>query len=502
MKIYPADWQKTHPYSGADSTDSFYARIVGEVIGALNLTGLSDVLDDDKLERVAFALTSWFEDVISEVGVWRSFTEVCKKRYGCYLPFFNIEETGYYPDEINQDDVQFLLWHYVQQENIGRALMNPENVAIKLASILVYGVFDSYYETAPENTKLKNFFTSLKVDGENFYALRDVLAWLRFDCFFSVWNEEQFLASTYDLLEDFDDDFFSGDDFVDRMGLLTYYFHVNDIMSGRNLLGLTTYQWLGRILDDKTKEEKLLGLKYRHDVYLSIEMVDKDYVYARELGAEDKLIKININFCDKKTIKTNVGKVVLTSLIEFDGELGISGTVVAIDRKTAENNVNSEKQAAQMKKDTYDVFTKKVKGNKFFFFSDTDEYKDFMNDLFLNGDDDALAEVAKEHEGSDVFVYASPKNGIFTMFDSCTQLKSRKNPLYDNRIAKKEAHSLVLDTAIPYEISTMLIEKGMLADARMSSTKGVRYGRKLMQLNINFINDYFRKNCKENMYLD
>ena len=105
----------------------------------------------------SLCLTAWFEDVISQVGIWTTFTAACKKRYGNWLPFYPLDE-NYYPDEINVEDIRFLLWHHIQfsSRDEGR-IINPENPGIELIANELYCILDEIYETAPENERLWQF---------------------------------------------------------------------------------------------------------------------------------------------------------------------------------------------------------------------------------------------------------------------------------------------------------------------------------------------------------
>ena len=59
-------------------------------------------------------MAAYFEDVISGMGIWRAFILTHKELYGKYLPFYTPDD-HYYDDEVNLEDVRFLLWHYTQQ---------------------------------------------------------------------------------------------------------------------------------------------------------------------------------------------------------------------------------------------------------------------------------------------------------------------------------------------------------------------------------------------------
>ncbi|MFI3278150.1 MAG: DUF3843 family protein, partial [Rikenellaceae bacterium] len=280
-KIFPKEWKETHPYKNSDPSDSYYTKIANRVLVALESTQFDEVLDKDKTRRVALALTSWFEDVMSDMGIWRAFTAECKRRYGSYLPFYDTSEDNYFPDEINLADVQFLLWHYVQQDSMGRALINPENIGLEMAAEVVYFLFDREYEVAPVNQTLQNFFANLDVSTKSFYPLRNVMEWFCYGCYLNIYNEEKLYDITMDFFEEQDMDKRDARYF----NMMTYNIRVDHLLSARNILALTSYQWLAMIVKDSAKKELLGEVSYKRFVGIYVDSADDEYVYAREVGS-------------------------------------------------------------------------------------------------------------------------------------------------------------------------------------------------------------------------
>lgn len=68
-------------------------------------------MDDGLVKAVALNLTLYFEDVLADAGIWRSFTDRMHELYGKYLPFYQIDEAEYLRDEPNLPDVMFIIWN-------------------------------------------------------------------------------------------------------------------------------------------------------------------------------------------------------------------------------------------------------------------------------------------------------------------------------------------------------------------------------------------------------
>jgi len=165
-RIFIKDWLKLKPYQSQVSTDLYYLRISNEVKKAFlknNGFGLfEEISNEELLNLVSCFLTSYFEDIISESGIWKSFTSLHNKMYGKILPFY--PTTGYVNQEINQQDVSFLIWYVInkiQEENV--VAFNSESIAE--ASKSVMEIFDKEFEYALENEKLKSYY---EVDNADF----------------------------------------------------------------------------------------------------------------------------------------------------------------------------------------------------------------------------------------------------------------------------------------------------------------------------------------------
>jgi hypothetical protein len=159
------DWMKFHPstfnFSSASPTSSYYLRLCNRV---LKIILPSDLREDcgsaERAIQLACILTAYFEDTISETGLFRIFTKRHEELYGKPLPFYYVTEE-YYPDEINLNDLYFLAWHALslwgKEDEIG--LFDPffrdgDHIT---ALREIYDLFDSEFETAPQNEDMQQF---------------------------------------------------------------------------------------------------------------------------------------------------------------------------------------------------------------------------------------------------------------------------------------------------------------------------------------------------------
>ena len=67
------DIRKGHPFGVSSPTDADYVRIVKAVFDRLRYTSFCAGRSDEEMKRMAFKLTLYFEDMVSEIGLWHSF---------------------------------------------------------------------------------------------------------------------------------------------------------------------------------------------------------------------------------------------------------------------------------------------------------------------------------------------------------------------------------------------------------------------------------------------
>lgn len=174
-RIYIKDWLDFKPYEKQTITDSYYLKLCNEVKKAItsnkqSLT-LQFFLDNEEISLLSCFLTSYFEDIISGTNIWNSFVSIHQRLYGKQLPFYVLDD--YYEEEINQQDISFLIWYFLNSVQ-EKKFISPYNNFIVETAIKVMDVFDNEWEFAPQNDYLKTFY---RIDQKqsDFYIARNLI---------------------------------------------------------------------------------------------------------------------------------------------------------------------------------------------------------------------------------------------------------------------------------------------------------------------------------------
>ena len=496
-KIYPKKWLELHPYKQTNSVDQYYVGIANEIHKRLYSSTIADAFEEEEnIRYTSLCLAAWFEDVISQTGIWQAFTAECRKRYGAYLPFYPIKG-DYFPDEINLEDIRFLLWHHIQYLCRGISAINPENPGIEQTAQEIYGLLAEEYETAPENERMQEFLYHSAMGEEDFFHYREILDWFHYQCYFNIENVAQCRDEAERLLDD--------EKITPEMAeTLIYATRTSLTFKGRrNLLSLTSPEWLA-LIGKAHPEHQLWGkVKVRKNSCYLLEKEDDRYLYVKDLCSEDegefKITKKSLNLSAIRS--REVGKsTLICELIYFGNAWWQCGMLLEnkYNQKMAEyvDDLTKQKEKTNEKAAFHD-FIKASGGKSFVFCQSQEEISDFL----LNKMDYNLKEgldIPRINTENGAMLMANPHTGLHIQFKLCECIKSPDNPYYNKEEAEKNAIMFIVNPdVIPYQLSCILQDEGMLPDAYLNSLQGKEYGQEFIRKNAHFLTDYFHYRCRE-----
>ena len=496
-KIYPKKWLELHPYKQTNSVDQYYVGIANEIHKRLYSSTIADAFEEEEnIRYTSLCLAAWFEDVISQTGIWQAFTAECRKRYGAYLPFYPIKG-DYFPDEINLEDIRFLLWHHIQYLCRGISAINPENPGIEQTAQEIYGLLAEEYETAPENERMQEFLYHSAMGEEDFFRYREILDWFHYQCYFNIENVAQCRDEAERLLDD--------EKITPEMAeTLIYATRTSLTFKGRrNLLSLTSPEWLA-LIGKAHPEHQLWGkVKARENSCYLLEKEDDEFLYVKDLCSEDegefKITKKSLNLSAIRS--REVGKsTLICELIYFGNAWWQCGMLLEnkYDQKMAEyvDDLTKQKEKTNEKAAFHD-FIKASGGKSFVFCQSQEEISDFLLNKMGYGLKEAL-DIPRIHTETGAMLMANPHTGLHIQFKLCECIKSPDNPNYNKEEAEKNAIMFIVNPdIIPYQLSCILQDEGMLPDAYLNSLQRKEYGQEFIRKNAHFLTDYFHHRCRE-----
>ncbi len=132
------------------STDEFYYRLANRLAESAVKEKAAGDIPETVITRGALCVTGYYQDIISDGGVWRGFINEMRRLYGRTVPFFDTDPEKYVDYELNPEDVRFLVWYSIaMQDDLRRDIAPTDSRIVKIAG-LWYGILEEEYDDAPE----------------------------------------------------------------------------------------------------------------------------------------------------------------------------------------------------------------------------------------------------------------------------------------------------------------------------------------------------------------
>lgn len=246
MEISVKDYMERQPSNPrVEPTDQFYLWI------ALRLAKLWDEspwlrdLDDEVRRDVVLAVTGYYQDIVADAGLWRSFIRLHDHQHNSLLPHFPLDD-DYVEYELNMADVRYVIWWTIAGER-GAEALDPQDAGLEALATAFHMILEEEYEQAPVP---EQFCIARRVDLDSpadAQAIYDYAYWLYWRSYLlrpsSQQVMERAMPEAHDIIAR------AGE--TDARPLLQ---DLNDRLMSTVPAGpipLTTAQWLRLIVDDE-----------------------------------------------------------------------------------------------------------------------------------------------------------------------------------------------------------------------------------------------------------
>lgn len=130
------------------ATDPFYFNLCKDLVEIAKTENLFPSYPEAVIERSALILIGYYQDVISDAGIWRSFINKNRRLYGKTLPFYG-EEENYMDYELNRSDVNFMVWYAFSMNYENRRVCYPLDEELMKGAKRWWNKLEEVYEEAP-----------------------------------------------------------------------------------------------------------------------------------------------------------------------------------------------------------------------------------------------------------------------------------------------------------------------------------------------------------------
>lgn len=151
-RIYMKRWLAANERGKQVSTDAWYLNFAGQILDLIDQSPLYSKKTEAERLDAAMSMTLYLQDAIAQSGGWKEFSNAYHRLYKSYLPFYTLTDE-YLPDEINVEDISFILWTlcsryaiFAEDEVI---IQNPNDPDLSELSQKLYDLMDANFEEAP-----------------------------------------------------------------------------------------------------------------------------------------------------------------------------------------------------------------------------------------------------------------------------------------------------------------------------------------------------------------
>ena len=164
-------------------TDKYYFNLCNRLADIARERKLFPSYPEKVMERAALVLIGYYQDVICDAGIWRSFINECRRLYGYTVPFYSKEDSGYMDYELNKADVQFMVWYALSMNYENRRVCYPFDKEILEGAEVWYEELERVYDESPLPVDYR-LASELEIHAEeDREAIMKLANWLFLHCY-------------------------------------------------------------------------------------------------------------------------------------------------------------------------------------------------------------------------------------------------------------------------------------------------------------------------------
>ncbi|MBL7111150.1 MAG: DUF3843 family protein [Bacteroidales bacterium] len=491
-RIYLDRWLSFHPYKKPGPSDYYYMELsnrIKKIVESSVHENIVSLLEEDERANLCCYLACYLEDIVSETGIWRAFTSQHNELYGKDLPFYHT--VNYYPDEVNLEEVYFLLWYFFSTTLYRETVFTPVSLNLFNLGFEINKLLDEEYERAPGNDRLKEFL-SLSPGEEDFFVIRKRIEFIILDSYLFHFNRMECFLEIADRMEDMKEDM-REDELEQKLPVIIYEIVDTYILSTiYPLLALRGKDWLAHILGrDHPLFEDIMAISEKKTGFYLFQKKENSLLYFEHMATGTVLpvtVKSYETLPDLQEDKT----IMTCSFVKWKNGWWFSGTSAVLphdpgfvlkERESTRGRnlfggmVEQQREVLTMQSKAFLDFNK---GKNIAFFEKMEQAGIFALDFMeyykrsLRISPDAEREAVKrgkkkrlpgmpdklylDDEVKDLpgFVFFNPESGIELAYGFNEYIPDPDNPLYDEEKSREEAIELLVSPEISRECSLYL----------------------------------------------
>lgn len=442
-RITSREIKHCHPYKDhLYATDLYYTQLANKVMNQLSKLDID--LGDAKPSIIRYAsilLANYMEDIVSDSGVWRSFSTLCREMYGYDVPMFHDEEE-YYDDEPSLNVVRYLIWNAANEMDDFWWFTDQSDLLLMAQA--AYDLLSDEFEKAPVNTALVEDVDKLLRDSSSdFFKMRSALVWVYSRCYITRCTAaEDALENRLDearhvsiMEHDVNMQFYFAlmtCVFIYKTGPLALYpkDYLEQLLRTRSMAS---------IADDVAAIEAMPYGTYRYTVSPSGQTLEMERTNGRQI----QVARDEIQLSDEKLFNEN--NAVMAQFVYYQSAWHHNGVLAPLKFKN-EDEWNSmcvkdpDYMPAGIMSASADYFISRADGRQLIYFDNKKDIKSFMKKKF--GFKSSMLTFLNQCKDAPVIMFfdkTEHKNVLQLSHGFINCVADADNPYYDRAIAQNDA---------------------------------------------------------------
>ena len=158
-------------------TDKGYLILANRLLTIWQSSKIMNDLPDALKQNVVLGIVGYYQDIIADSGVWRTFISQSLAMYGHRVPFY-CEDEDYIEYELNLIDVKFLVWYFLAFNSMKYRYLYPLEENIQKLGELLYDELERCYDNAPNPSDYNDILDVELNNPEYTNAIYDLSQWL------------------------------------------------------------------------------------------------------------------------------------------------------------------------------------------------------------------------------------------------------------------------------------------------------------------------------------
>lgn len=476
-------WRMTHPVAITCGSDVYYAKTAEEIRQFLNTKRYPKSIPPEFTMFLALTLTAYLEDLKSDLGVWSAFRSLYKEQYGSLLPFYDTDHDDYFEDDLNLEDIKYLIWQVCSRVNQTNEIMySPfsqinEDLGPKLMDMLV-----ERFDDAPKSTRLRSYIANtLKTD--DYIKIREIAYWLTAqNPLISVpFKEEEVLNTGMQVNEKLID---KGMPVMPDYG--PYVIRAEAAWSKRvGPLGIPSTRYVAQLARQfglPRIAAKLASFQVAIERQFNVTEITSKFIYCEDaLGC-----KYNVLRSSMLQLGNELGslKAFTSQLVKYGDEWNVNGMLISLNEKVTEaDQMQADDSIGTLQR--ADELIKEYGGQQVFCCRNMKQVCKILK--------------VPEQEAPDAdnfLLILSRQDGIHMYPNMAQFITAEGNRLLRKREARDKSLMLI-GMGIADDVAQYIVDNHLLDEACLYASQGEEFGHRLLQENLRFFFAFYRTHAAD-----